>query len=103
MHDNSAIHTARVVSEWLEEHPEIDVVRWPAKSPDLNPIENLWGNMVREWNAEDVNIRNRYDLNHYVRERWEFFRQGDICSNLVASMNRRLTEVIENDGYYTKY
>ncbi|KAF2892308.1 hypothetical protein ILUMI_13866 [Ignelater luminosus] len=39
--DNSSIRTAQIVQEWFEEHPEIELLRWPAKSADLNPIENL--------------------------------------------------------------
>ncbi|XP_066941288.1 dynein axonemal heavy chain 6-like [Macrobrachium rosenbergii] len=37
----SSVHNSRVVQEWFKRHPEIIRINWPAKSPDLNPIENL--------------------------------------------------------------
>ncbi|GFS54968.1 uncharacterized protein TNCV_3576631 [Trichonephila clavipes] len=40
MQDNSPIHTARITTSWLENN-QIKVLYWPAKCPDLNPIENV--------------------------------------------------------------
>ena len=39
--DNDPKHTARIVTNWIHEN-EIDTFPWIAQSHDLNPIENLW-------------------------------------------------------------
>ncbi|GBN29442.1 hypothetical protein AVEN_81884-1 [Araneus ventricosus] len=57
--DNARCHTARSVCEWFEEHQdEFTVLPWPANSPDLNPIENLWGHLDRVVRAMDSQPRN---------------------------------------------
>ena len=38
--DNARPHTARVAMDYLEQN-NINVLPWPSKSPDLNPIEHL--------------------------------------------------------------
>lgn len=102
--DNSAVHTARLVTAWLEDHPEIEVLRWPSKSPDLNPIENVWGIMCQMWEQQGVPIsRTREALHHHVIRIWEGLRSTEICPNIVGSMPRRLQEVVARNGYWTHY
>ena len=103
--DNSPVHTATVVTDWFLQHPEVIRIQWPAKSPDLNPIENLWAEMVKKWNSEKA--KTKENLISHAFEVWEFLRNKEdekkLCENLVKSMNDRLSKVINSNGSYTKY
>ncbi len=45
--DLAPAHTAKSTKSWLNEHG-VGVLDWPANSPDLKPIENLWGIVTRK-------------------------------------------------------
>lgn len=101
VHDNCSVHRARMVQDWLSVQENLTVIEWPSKSPDLNPIENLWGHMVLNWDSSDV--RSKRNLDNLVSSMWESFRGTDLCENLVASMRTRLQEVIDNEGAPIRY
>ncbi|GFV53850.1 transposable element Tcb1 transposase [Trichonephila clavipes] len=39
--DNAQPHMARIVKRFFVNH-QIELFIWPARSPDLSPIENMW-------------------------------------------------------------
>ncbi len=49
--DLAPVHTAKSTKSWLNDHG-VGVLDWPANSPDLNPIENLWGIVKRKMRSK---------------------------------------------------
>lgn len=45
--DNAPCHASRSSMKWFGDK-NIDVLPWPSRSPDLNPIENIWGYLSRQ-------------------------------------------------------
>ncbi|GFY02769.1 transposable element Tcb1 transposase [Trichonephila clavipes] len=39
--DNARSHMARIVQRFFFNH-QIELLHWPARSPNLSPIENMW-------------------------------------------------------------
>ena len=100
--DNSPIHRSKIVRKWLEERLDIVRVDWPAVSPDLNIIENVWKVVVKDWDISSK--KTKENLIHHVTKSWESLRQRpDLLSIYSNSMKKRLQDVIEANGGYTKY
>lgn len=100
--DNSPIHTSRVVQEWFAQHQEIELIKWPPKGCDLNPIENLWGIMSKDWDVGEE--RNMHTIERKALEVWESIRRRpNICRRLVESMPERISEVVNVMGGWSHY
>ena len=84
---NRTMHLITVQSKsWFTKH-KVKVLNWPAQSPELNPMENLWQLSLIEEIA-------RAGHRVITRERLE---------SLVSSMPPRCKPVIENRSWPTKY
>ncbi|KAK3538063.1 hypothetical protein QTP70_027414 [Hemibagrus guttatus] len=98
-HDHDPKHTARATKEWLRKK-HFKVLEWPSQSPDFNPIENLWRELkIRVAQRQPQNIT---ALEEICMEEWAKL-PATVCKNLVATYRKRLTSVIANKGYITKY
>ncbi len=69
-------------------------------SPDLNPIEHLWGILKRQ--VEHHSPSSIQSLKEVILEEWKKIYL-EKCRQLVHSMPRRLGAVIKNHGGHTKY
>ena len=92
------LHT-KATSTWFKDHG-IPVLDWPANSPDLNPIENLWGIVKRKMQYARPN--NAEELKTTIRATWALITPEQ-CQKLIDSMPRRINAVIEAKGALTKY
>lgn len=99
--DNASIHTSRVTMDFLRER-NIPVMDWPACSPDLNPIENLWGWLVRRVYMNGQQFSSVEELRSAIRVALDEIPKT-YMETLVLSMKTRLIQVLENKGGSTKY
>jgi hypothetical protein len=98
--DNCPIHTAHLIRDFLQTN-EVTTLDWPARSPDLNPIENIWGIMAKEINTK-ILPQNRQELIQSISDTWEQI-SVDCVQRTVLSMPRRLQMVIDGNGDTIKY
>ena len=98
-HDNDPKHTARYTKQWLSDE-NVQVLDWPSYSPDLNPIENVWGVMKDRINQKG--LRNIEDMKREVVEYWDTLSH-DFLQTLIGSVPRRIQSCIAEQGSLTKY
>ena len=99
--DNDCKHTSRKTKNYFEEH-DIPVMKWPAQSPDLNPIEHLWNHLKRKLGEYEEPPRGMTELWERTAKEWNAIPK-EVVQNLIESMPRRVEAVIEAKGGYIKY
>jgi transposase len=99
--DNAPWHTAKMVRAYLRLQG-VSLLQWPAQSPDLSPIENLWKQIKIKISQRRHKVKNIGMMERALGEIWPEI-EGESLLKLNESMGRRLAAVIKNKGGSTKY
>ena len=98
--DNARPHAARAVQQYLQQQ-QVDVLPWPANSPDLSPIEHVWDEMKRQLRRLPHAPTTLVELQGHLVRIWNNIPQN-FHANLFASMRRRCTAVVNANGGHTR-
>lgn len=99
MEDGASIHRARATRAL---HQELQILQmiWPANSPDLNPIENVW--RLLKYRGGRRFPKTEEEARLYVQEEWDKITVQDF-KHYVSSMRERCLAVIQAGGGHTKW
>ena len=102
MQDNAPRHHAYATRDWFQDNNVTLFSPWPSKSPDMNPIENLWAQMETALNRRVNRPTNECQLWNAVREEWANVDMFDIRRH-VFSIGRRCTALVQAAGHHPRY
>ncbi|GFX85936.1 transposable element Tc1 transposase [Trichonephila clavipes] len=88
MDDNATFHRILAAQNCLDSEG-IQRLVWPARSPDLNYIENVWDAFGRQVAGRNYPPTNKNTLNRALTEEWDKLPQ-QLLDNVVQSMVRRV-------------
>ncbi|GFY16449.1 transposable element Tcb2 transposase [Trichonephila clavipes] len=88
MDDKATCHRTLAVQDCLDSEGIRRLV-WPVRSPDLNPIENVWDALGRQVAGRNYHPTNKNTLIRALTEEWDKLPQ-QLLDNVVQSMVRRV-------------
>ncbi|GFV35857.1 transposable element Tcb2 transposase [Trichonephila clavipes] len=101
MDDNATCHRTLAVQDCLVSEG-IQRLVWPARSPDINPIENVWDALGRQVAGRNYPPTNKNTLIRALTEEWDKLPQK-LLDNVVQSMVRRVECCITLHGGHIPY
>ncbi|GFU69298.1 transposable element Tcb2 transposase [Trichonephila clavipes] len=101
MDDNATCHRTLAVQDCLDSE-SLQRLVWPARSPDLNPIENVWDALGRQVAGRNYPPTNKNTLIRALTEEWDKLPQ-QLLDNVVQSMVRRVECCITLHGGHIPY
>ena len=102
--DNAGPHRANSVKQWFTDN-HVAVMNWPAQSPDLNIIENLWNILKEEiGDLNHIGPTQNEELVNIVNAAWDRLRNNPtLLPRLYRSMKVRINQCIRKKGGHLKY
>ena len=91
--DNARPHVTRICTAYLQAH-NIDVLPWPAFSPDLIPIEHLCDELDRRVRRRDNPPSSVPELKQALLQEWNNIPQMTV-NNLINSTTRRVQSALD--------
>ena len=98
--DNDPKHTSRIAKAWMEKNMKKNQREWPSQSPDLNPIENIFGWMKQKLYKD--NFTSLFQLEKRIQEIWDSITP-EFLAPYYKSMRHRCRLVVENNGSKINY
>ena len=100
MQDNDPKHTSLHGRDFLDRN-SVNWWKTPAKSPDMNPIENLW-HELKEYICREVKPRTKDELVDGISKFWETVTV-EKCNRYINHLKKVIPRVIELNGEPTGY
>ncbi|GFX64283.1 transposable element Tcb2 transposase [Trichonephila clavipes] len=101
MDENAPCHRT-VAAEQLLESEDIERMDWPARSPDLNPIEHAWDFLGRRLAARTLPPVTIRELRFALQDEWVAMPQ-QLIDTLILSMGRRCETCLAVRGHHIPY
>jgi transposase len=98
--DNDPKHTSSKARNFLNKN-NVDYLKFPPYSPDLNPIENVIA-IFKHKIQKRIKDFSSDNFENIVIEEWNSIDQKDIIK-AIQSMPNRLREIIKNNGNHIDY
>lgn len=98
--DNDPKHTSKFIANYFDQN---GVVWWktPPESPDLNPIENIWGSL-KQFLRSQHKPKNLDELKAGIQEFWSSLTPK-VCQNYIRHLHKVMPKVVEVSGNPSGY
>ena len=98
--DNATNHVSRSTRSWFRGN-NVNVMEWPAKSPNLNIMENVWGIRSREVYADCRQFNTVEELREAILCAWSNLTVEQLKS-LYESLPKRMIQLLKRHGNVIK-